>query len=153
MPVPVASEDPRSSKEIAMKLDRRGFVMALALSAPLAAQTTERGGLELEVRYPVGSVSFEIAYPAQQPYLGAVIVALQPQLTHYLVLLPPLLTDHVLVGFGVGDPLTGFQLAVPATALPGGLTLYAQGVVIDGAAILSSEVVPFVVNDTLVAGG
>lgn len=136
-----------------MKLDRRGLVLALALSAPLAAQTTERGGLELELRYPVGSVSFEIAYPAQQPYLGAVIVALQPQLTHYLVLLPPLLADSVLIGFGVGDPLDGYQLALPTTVFPGGLPLYAQGVVIDGPAILSSEVVPFVVNDILVAGG
>ena len=136
-----------------MKPDRLVLALALALASPLAAQTTERGGLELEVRYPVGSVSFEIGYAAQQPYLGAVIVALQPQLTHYLVLLPPLLTDHVLLGFGVGDPLTGFQLALPTAALPGGLPLYAQGVVIDGPAILSSEVLPFIVDDTMVAGG
>jgi hypothetical protein len=127
-----------------MKLDRLCGVV-LAIAAPLAAQTPLPQP-DLQVLFRADSVVFRVTQEVEQPFLGVVIAALDPQLTHYLTALPPLLTDFVVLGYGVGEGPSGYQLPIRAALFPSGVMLYAQGVVIDPAAVLASPVRDFVLD-------
>lgn len=113
----------------------------LLLSLPLSAQSLTAPTLSIE---PVGpALQFSVAGP-EEPFLGGVLLSLSPDLTHYFVGLPPLLSDFVVLGVGFADEQ--YSVQVLQHQLPAGILLHAQGLVADGVAIYSTEVVSFVLD-------
>jgi len=81
-----------------------------------------------------------------QIFLAGFLGSLQPDLQHFLVGLPPLLNDHVYLGGGVGYPDGGFMLPLQASALPGGVPIYVQGVTLTDVGIQATDVGTFTVD-------
>lgn len=134
-----------------MNAARSLIPLALVLAAPLAAaQPTDTKPPEFSVVLYPAVVGFHVSQP-QSPFLGIVLVSALPDLQHFLVGLPPLLDQAVVVDWGF-DYQGTYSTRFPDTVFPPGVMLYAQGVTISDAGILSSEVGSFVL-DVTVGGG
>lgn len=126
--------------------------LALILASPLAAaQPTDRRMPDFAVVLQPAVVEFHIAQPAS-PFLGIVLLSLSPNLQHFLVDLPPLLDQAIVLDYGI-DSDGMFSTRFRDTVFPPGVMLYAQGVTIGDAGILSSEVRSFVLDATGSGGG
>lgn len=126
--------------------------LALLLAAPLAAaQPTEAQPPEFSVVVHSAAVSFHITQP-QSPFLGVVLISALPDLRHFLVGLPPLLDQAVVLDWGLDDQGT-FRTRFSDSVFPPGMMIYAQGVTVSDAGILSSEVGSFVLDVTAGGGG
>lgn len=121
--------------------------LALSLAAPLAAaQPTDSRLPEFAVVLQPAVVEFHIAQSAT-PFLGIVLVSVSSDLQHFLVGLPPLLDQAVVLDWGL-DYEGVYSTRYRDTVFPPGVMIYAQGVTISEAGILSSEVGSFVLDAT-----
>lgn len=119
----------------------RSFV-PLALAAALVAQreTTPAPILTVDVLPQTVAIQLQ-SRPA--PFVGVVIASLSPQMRHFFVGLPPLLDDSVVLGYGLADDR--FRVDIPVEALPPGLFVYVQGVVL-GDKVSATDVKSFVLD-------
>ncbi len=115
------------------------FLPMFGLAAVLAAQSDR---VAFEVALEPEAVRFTVGGPAS-PFVGAVILSLSPELRHFLVDLPPLLGDFAVLGVGVAE--TKYVATLPVAAVPPGLVVYAQGVVLIDV-VLASDVRSFVLD-------
>lgn len=125
--------------------------LALSFAAPLAAaQPTDTRLPEFAVVLQPAVVEFHISQPAT-PFLGIVLVSVSSDLQHFLVGLPPLLDQAVVLDWGL-DHQGVYSTRYRDTVFPPGVMIYAQGVTISEAGILSSEVGSFVLDATGIGG-
>ncbi|HEX5052625.1 MAG TPA: hypothetical protein VFZ65_12690 [Planctomycetota bacterium] len=115
----------------------------LFCAAVLAAPSpVSNGDPDLSIAILPAAVEFQVTGP-EEAFVGVAIASLQPDLVHYLVGLPPLLADFVVLDFGLGDAEHGYTATVLRSLLPGGVTIYAQGVALDSTGLRSSRVGEF----------
>lgn len=122
------------------------LLLAAILAAP--AGNLPVAGPKLDIAILPNNVQFTVAGP-QEEFLGVVLGSLQPDLAYYFVGLPPLLADHVVLAFGLGTPDDGYVVKLQDTLFPAGISIYAQGVTLDGGGLQSTNIADFVLDVTV----
>ncbi|MFK7739058.1 MAG: hypothetical protein AB8H80_01950 [Planctomycetota bacterium] len=107
------------------------LVALAALSCPIVGQDPRGETLvpTLELAQLGAVLDVQLLHPTQA-FVGVVVGSLSPTQTHFLTGLPPLLTDGVVLGLGVGNLGSGFELTLPLPAQTLGVDVYLQGVTI-----------------------
>ncbi len=110
---------------------------AFALATPLAAPALPE--LAFLIGYENHVVTAKVA-SGDRDFLGAVVIAETKQLVHSLIGLPPLLLDAQILAVGQASAGT-MALSIPVPQLPDvAILVYAQAVILDDGALLSSGV-------------
>ncbi|HEU4420602.1 MAG TPA: hypothetical protein VFT55_16810 [Planctomycetota bacterium] len=121
--------------------------LAFVLAAPaFAAQPAAASDPRIAVVLQPATVEFHIMQE-QPSFLAVVLVSLSPDLRHFLTGLPPMLDQALVIDWGFAADGV-FSTRFRDTTFPAGIRIYAQGVTISDAGILSSNVGEFVLDGT-----
>ena len=130
-----------------MKPARSLIPLAFVFAVPaFAAQPAVASDPRIAVVLRPAMVEFHITQE-QPSFLGVVLVSVAPDLRHFLTGLPPMLDQSVVLDWGFatdGEFSTRFR----DTMFPAGIPIYAQGVTISEAGVLSSNVGAFGIDVT-----
>lgn len=125
-----------------MKPARSLIPLVFVFAVPaFAAQPAAVSDPRIAVVLRPAMVEFHITQE-QPSFLGVVLVSVSPNLQHFLTGLPPMLDQSLVLDWGFatnGEFSTRFR----DTTFPAGIPIYAQGVTISEAGVLSSNVGAF----------
>jgi hypothetical protein len=111
-----------------------------------AAQPAATGDPRIAVVLRPATVEFHIMQD-QPSFLGVVLVSLSPDLRHFVTELPPMLDQSLVIDWGFATDGV-FSTRFRDTTFLAGIRIYAQGLTISDAGILSSNVGEFVLDRT-----
>src|SRR5262245_59116795 len=130
-----------------MKPARSLIPLAFVFAVPaLAAQPAAASDPRIAVVLQPAMVEFHVTQE-QPSFLAVVLVSVSPDLQHYLTGLPPMLDQSLVLDWGFATD-GQFSTRFRDTTFPAGIPIYAQGVTISEAGVMSSNVGEFVLDVT-----